>query len=355
MSTLLDIDGSAHSGSGMIVRQALAYAAITGTPLRMWNVRAHRPKPGLQPQHLCGVLAMRDLVGGSLEGAHLGSREFSFRPGEESPRGLYRFDVGTAGSATVLALALLPVLATAVEHVRLDLTGGLFQDRAPSPLHLQHVLVPLLGRMGLAVEATVLRPGYVPRGEGLLRLEVQPSEGLTALDASQQAPVHEIWGISLASHLRARRVSARMAASAREVLCAAGHQARIDEYDDTTAVQPGAGIALFADLADGMRLGADGAGAVGRPAEMVGSATAHRLLEDLGSGATLDRYAEDQIVVFAAFAAGQTRARPALVTEHLRAALWLAELFGVASTHHDAGMLVIEPRRERRTGGLTSG
>jgi RNA 3'-terminal phosphate cyclase len=148
MSALLEIDGAAYSGSGMIVRQAVAYAAVTGNPVQLRHVRAHRPRPGLRRQHLCAVEAVCTLVGGTLEGASLGSREFTFCPAGEVPRGRYAFDVGTAGSATALSLALLPVLATAPEPVCVELTGGLFQDRAPSAFHLQHVLAPLLDRMG---------------------------------------------------------------------------------------------------------------------------------------------------------------------------------------------------------------
>lgn len=326
----------------MIVRQSMAYSAVTGTPIHVHHVRARRPTPGLRPQHLCSVTAMQTLVGGTLEGAHVGSLEFTFAPADQRPRGGYRFDVGTAGSATVLSLALLPVVATATEPVRLDVIGGLFQDRAPSPFHLHHVLALLLRRMGLTVDVEVLRPGYVPKGGGALRLDVEPSPGLTALTAEQQSPVRKVWGIALSSHLRARGVSGRMARRAGEVLSRAGYVARIEERDDITALQPGAGLAVFADLADGLRLGADGAGAPGRPAEAIGSATASRLLADLRTGATLDRFAADQLVVFAALAAGQTCLRVARVTDHLRSALWLAELFGVASTKLENHQLLID-------------
>ncbi|MFI7296429.1 RNA 3'-terminal phosphate cyclase [Streptomyces sp. NPDC050121] len=94
----------------MIVRQAVAYAAVTGTPVHLRQVRARRPNPGLRRQHLCAVEAVRTLVGdggpparaksrvGELEGASLGSQEFTFRPGGEAPRGRYAFDVGSAAS-----------------------------------------------------------------------------------------------------------------------------------------------------------------------------------------------------------------------------------------------------------------
>ncbi|MGW6390978.1 RNA 3'-terminal phosphate cyclase [Streptomyces sp. NPDC055103] len=350
MSALLDIDGAACSGSGMIVRQAMAYAAVTGTPVHLRNVRARRARPGLRRQHLCAVEAVRTLVGGTVAGASLGSREFTFRPAGQTPRGRYAFDVGTAGSATALSLALLPVIAGAHEPVHVELTGGLFQERAPSAFHLQHVLAPLLGRMGLAVTVTLVRPGYPPHGGGVLRLDVRPDGPLAPLEAERPGPVQSVWGIALASHLRERSVSRRMADSAREVLARAGYEARVEERDDTSAFQPGAGIAMFADLTGGWRLGADGAGVRGRPAETIGHATAERLLEDLRTGAVLDRYASDQIIPFAALARGRSRLRLAGVTDHVRTGIWLTNLFGVAQACLDGRLLVVEGRQPRRPG-----
>ena len=235
MSALLEIDGAAFSGSGMIVRQVVAYAAMTGTPVRLRRVRAHRPKPGLRMQHLCAVQAVRTLVGGEVDGAWAGSREFTFRPGGATPRGRYAFDVGTAGSATALSLALLPVLAGVPEPVTLELTGGLFQDHAPSAFHLQHVLAPLLGRMGTAVAVTPVRPGYVPAGGGVLRIEVRCAGRRAALQAGRPGAVDAVWGIALASHLRERQVARRMADGARQVLGAAGYRPRIEETEEDSS------------------------------------------------------------------------------------------------------------------------
>ena len=105
---MIDIDGSSHSGSGTIVRQAAAYAALTGQPVRVRYARARRQCPGLRPQHVRAIQAIRDLVGGSLDGAEVGSRSFEFRPGNAEPAGRYAWDIGTAGSATMLPCRCCP-------------------------------------------------------------------------------------------------------------------------------------------------------------------------------------------------------------------------------------------------------
>ena len=95
-----------------------------------------------------------------------------------------------------------------------------------------------------------------------------------------------------------------MAAAARTVLGPAGITAGICELGDSTAAQPGAAFALFADFIGGTRLGADRAGAPHRPAERIGAQVARLLLAEIDSGATIDRHASDQIIPFAALADG---------------------------------------------------
>jgi RNA 3'-terminal phosphate cyclase (ATP) len=49
---ILTVDGSRYSGSGTIVRQGVAFSALTGRSIHVVNARAKRDKPGLRPQHL---------------------------------------------------------------------------------------------------------------------------------------------------------------------------------------------------------------------------------------------------------------------------------------------------------------
>ena len=339
---MLEIDGSRYSGSGAIVRQAVAFAALTGQAVHIVNARARRPKPGLRPQHVRVIEAIRQLVAGTTEGAHQGSREFFFRPGGIRVGPEYTWDIGSAGSTTALTLAVLPVLAFGPSPVKLQLRGGLFQDFAPSFYHLQHVLLPLLRRMGIEVEAEMARPGYVPRGDGVLRLRVKPVQGkLRPLVLERLGAVERVWGIAFSSHLEERRVSDRMAEAAKAALAAAGYEADIEVRNDTSALQAGAALAVFVDLAGGSRLGADRAGAPGRPAEAIGRRVAKELLADLNTGATLDRHAADQIIPFAVLADGESRFRIPDVTDHVQASAWLAGEFFAADVRARDGELVI--------------
>jgi RNA 3'-terminal phosphate cyclase len=150
-----------------------------------------------------------------------------------------------------------------------------------------------------------------------------------------------MWGIALSSHLEERRVSQRMADAARDVLAKAGHQVEIEVCNDTESLQAGAALALFADEGEAVRLGADQAGALRRRAESIGKHVAKQLLNDLASGATLDRFAADQIIPFAALAAGESRFIIPTVTDHVLTSTWLAESFLDAHVRIDGQRLAI--------------
>jgi RNA 3'-terminal phosphate cyclase (ATP) len=300
---------------------------MTGVAVRLVKARTRRPKPGLRRQHVIAVEAIRELVGGNLEGVAVNSKEFAFFPGDATPAGDYRWDIGSAGSTTALTLAVLPVLACRGGGATLEVRGGLFQDFAPSVFHLQEVVAPLLGRMGFPVKFTAVRPGYVPAGDGILRVTVPPAPDVQPLVMVDRGELRRVWGISLASHLDERRVSRRMADAARDVLATQGLTAEIEERSDDAAAQPGAAFALFAEFDGGVRLGADGAGARGRPAEEIGQRVAHSLLNEIRSGASVDRFTADQLIAFATLADGRSVLRSPESTEHVESAAWLASLF----------------------------
>jgi RNA 3'-terminal phosphate cyclase (ATP) len=184
--------------------------------------------------------------------------------------------------------------------------------------------------MGIKAAARMDRPGYVPIGGGILCLDITPVRNvLEALVFDKAAAPERIWSIALSSRLKGQSVSDRMAEALTGAFAAAGYKAQVRVLYDDTALQPGAGLAAFADLSGGARLGSDRAGAPGRRSETIGRYVARQLLEDMKTGATLDRYASDQIIPFAALACGESRFRIPRITEHVESSAWLCrEILG---------------------------
>jgi RNA 3'-terminal phosphate cyclase (ATP) len=329
------IDGAQQSGSGTIVRFAVALSCLLGRPLQLVHARARRAKPGLRPQHVSAVRACAELCDARTSGLEVGSRELTVQPGPRIRGGRYEWDIGTAGSTTMLALALLPLAAFAETPLAARIRGGVFQDFAPSPFHLQHVLLPLLARMGLHAALRLVRAGYVPRGAGVIELSVQPVRALAALTLDDPGRAERVSGIAFASHLADRQVSERMALACEARLACAGLTAHIERVADKQAPYAGAGLAAWVETTTGCRLGADRAGAFRRSSESIGRFVADHLLEDLAAGAAIDRHGADQLALFAAIASGRTRYRVPHETEHLATNLWLAEQFGARVRSED--------------------
>lgn len=323
---MIEIDGREKSGSGTIVRLAVSLCAILGEELYLRNIREGRDKPGLRPQHKQVVIACADLCGGRVENAEVGSREIVFRPGKYVKGGSYEWDVGTAGSATMLAMTLVLVGCFAKRPSVFTISGGLFQDFAPSAYHLQRVLLPLLRRMGPDVQLDVKKPGYVPKGKGIIVVRVKPSEvGLRPFVLTEQGRVNSVRGIALSSHLAEQEVSDRMAQECSTRLGETGYEADIEAVYETSAAQKGAVLAVWAETDRGSIVGADRAGKLGRRSEEIGRYVAAHLLEDLQAGATVDRFVADQLIPFCAVATGTSEYVIPCVTEHVETNLWLVE------------------------------
>ena len=141
---MIELVGSRHSGSGTLVRFGVSMAAVCGEALHITRARARRDKPGLRAQHVAALRSCAALCDGVVEGDKVGSQEITFRPGPRIRGCVRRFEIGTAGSATMLALGLLPMACFADEPLDATLIGGVFQDFAPSPHHFAEVLLPAL-------------------------------------------------------------------------------------------------------------------------------------------------------------------------------------------------------------------
>lgn len=132
-----------------------------------------------------------------------------------------------------------------------------------------------------------------------------------------------------------------MALACQERLGRAGLRCDIARVDDTTALQAGAGLTIWATSSTGCVFGSDRAGAPRRTSEAIGRYVSETLLADLRSGATVDRHTADQLVPFAALASGTSRYVPPSRTDHLATNLWLASKFG-ARCAYDGRVVIIE-------------
>lgn len=322
---MIYIDGSKKSGSGTILRYALGLSTLLGEDLHMTNIRAKRKKPGLRPQHLKSVLACKEMCDGTVSNAEVNSKEIVFKPGKVIKGGYYEWDIGTAGSTTMLAMTTLPIACFAKKPTTLKIYGGLFQDFAPSAYHMQYVLFPILRKMGIYADLKIIRPGYVPKGGGIIEVTVNPvKDKIKPIKLLERGNVTEIRGIAISSHLEKQRVSERMSKKCKDILKENGYDADIETIYDTTSIQEGAALAIWAKTDTGCIIGSDRAGKKGRRAEDIGKFVANSLIRYMEKS-TVDKYLADQLVIYGGLGDGTTEYLVPEITEHVDTNLWLAE------------------------------
>lgn len=187
---MLTIDGSQGEGGGQVLRSCLALSVCLGKPFRITHIRSNRKKPGLKRQHRTSVLAAAQISSAQVSGAELDSQELTFIPQTVVP-GQYRFDIGSAGSTTLVLQTILPPLLTASGTSRIVLSGGTHNPMAPPFDFLEETFLPLIRRMGPQVTCRLHRAGYFPAGGGEIEVEIHPSKPLHPLNISERGDILE--------------------------------------------------------------------------------------------------------------------------------------------------------------------
>lgn len=184
METMV-IDGAQGEGGGQILRSALTLSMITGVPFRIEGIRAGRSKPGLLRQHLTAVAAAAEICNAQVSGNVAGSPMLEFIPGAIKGDD-YRFDIGTAGSCTLVLQTVLPALWFANGASSVAVSGGTHNSGAPPADFLVRSWLPLMQRMGVEMDITLLRHGFYPAGGGEIHAAIQPVKKLQPLHLDQR-------------------------------------------------------------------------------------------------------------------------------------------------------------------------
>ncbi len=346
---MIEIDGSLGEGGGQILRSSLALAAVLNKEVRVFNIRAGRSEPGLKPQHLTGAKAVAELCQASVNGLELNSTEFVFKPGRLRD-GDFRFEVGTAGSITLVLQALMPLLPFAPGRISIEVIGGTDVKWSPPIDYVRMVALPLLRRMGLNVEIQVLKRGHYPKGGGQLRAFSESSKKLSLLKGQTIGRLQRIRGVSHVTNLP-NHVADRQRASAMETIAANNlprPEIDVEVSRNNGHLGPGSGLVLQADSENSAVLGGDCLGEKGLPAEDVGAQASQTLIEEIRSGCFLDRHMGDMVVPFLALAEGSSDVTVSQVTQHTLTNVDVAE--AIAGVQFDAVGELGNPGRLRVNG-----
>ncbi len=318
------VDGSQGEGGGQILRTSLALACITGKTLRMEKIRAARRNPGLARQHLSCVHAARQICEGRCEGAALSSQSLLFQPGPVRG-GDFTFDIGSAGSASLVIQTVLPALFLAGEPSTVTVTGGTHNPWAPPFDFLAETFLPAIAAAGFEARCELRKHGFFPAGGGKITLHVHPwkdgeDRAVNLCEPSEQRQIHaRIYTARLPEHIAERQ---------RKLLLHSGLNLKHVEHIEVTD-SDGPGNCVMLRLAAACRGGPmcppvglgnhmglplrgwpshttvfTAFGQRGKPSEKVVAEVVGMAGDFLESGATVDRFLADQLPLYMAITKG---------------------------------------------------
>lgn len=319
---MMEIDGSHGEGGGQVLRTAVALSAVLREPVRVTGIRSGRPNPGLAAQHVAGIGAVAELCDAEVDGLAVGSKEVVFRPGA-LVGGDFEFDIGTAGSTSLVLQACMVPAAMSKSPVRLTLRGGTDTKWSPPMDFMRLVHLPLVQRMGVSCEVEVVHRGFYPEGGGEVTAHIDPCPSLKGVDLLEKGGFSNIVGVAYAQNLPDHVVS-RMRHAAMKGLV--DHPGVKVEPDLRSGRSTGAGIVLAARYGNTV-LGQSALGERGVRAETLGESCAADLAETMRSGATVDEHMLDQLVPYMALASGGSAVVAGEMTGHAETNIWVVERF----------------------------
>ncbi len=322
---MIEIDGSYGEGGGQILRTAVSLAALTMKSIRISNIRSGRPTPGLKRQHIAGIEITGRIVDADIRGLEVGSTSVEFAPRERCG-GTFSYDVGTAGSISLVLQATLPPAVLSPNSVSFKLRGGTDVKWSPPVDYLYNVFAHVLGMLGLKIEILQKKRGHFPRGGGEVICDVTPVDSIKPIECVQLGPITSVGGIShcvrLPSHVAERQATAaeemiRQHLETDPKITRESYQKNNDPH-----LGPGSGIVVWAESEHGVRMGADALGERGKSAESVGAEAASHLVTDFRTDMAIDSHLCDMLIPYLAVATGTSKIGVTRITSHLTTNIW---------------------------------
>jgi len=348
--SIITLNGDYGEGGGQIVRTALALAAVTGKPFEINNIRKGRSPPGLKAQHIHCIKILQQLCSADVEGTEQGSEYLRFIPGKIEAKEI-SFDVGTAGSIPLILQSIVLPICLAGKKTKVSLKGGTDVKWSMSVDYFRKVILPHYIKLA-DIEVKLLGRGYYPAGGGNVEITARPKikkkefsnpeelinilRNFGEINITTHGKLIKIDGVSHASlSLENSKVAERQATAAGTQLKKLGCPVNIrSEYSNSAST--GSGITLWASFSSDKEgkeidtiipvvIGSDILGEKEISSEKIGENAASKLIEEINSGAPVDKHLADNMIPLLGIFGG--RIKTSEITEHCKTNIYTTENF----------------------------
>lgn len=336
---------------GQVLRTALAMSLLTGMPFDIKKIRHNRKSPGLKKQHLSALKIIEQMYDVQISEYAIGTTNLSFFPKSKKLKAKrVTYDIGTAGSITLLSQALiLPLIFSDSKQIVLKIKGGTDVTHSMPFDFLSRIFKPQIQFLTNDIKINLIKRGFYPVGNGEIDIKIKPKfinkhedfrdfqKEMMSQDMSfnlvEQGFIQSISGVSVASNqLSERRVAERQERSARLILKGYAKTNIRVEYTNTESV--GSVITLFAkyspdnyeiDFKNPVLLGGDCLGQRDIKAEDVGKNAANKLKELIISDSCVDDHVADNLIPYLAIVGGKIKIKE--ITNHIKANTYVVNEF----------------------------
>jgi RNA 3'-terminal phosphate cyclase (ATP) len=344
---MIEIDGSYGEGGGQILRTALSLSCLFKKPFRIFNIRKARKKPGLMPQHLTCVRAAQLLSDAEVMGDDKGSTELLFLP-KEVKGGDFYFDIGTAGSTSLVLQTLIPAVVFSKiintppfppllkrgereflkEKTTIILKGGTHVPFSPCFHYLAGVFAYFLKKIGVDIKLAIDSYGFYPKGGGKVRADIFPIKNIKTLNIMERGRILRLRGYSGVGNLPLTIAERQKGALLKKIYSQIKDLNCPVDIELLNVSTPGQGTFIFLQSeSENSIAGFTSLGERGKRAEAVGEEAAMEFLRYYSTNAALDPHISDQIVLYLSLCKKESVFTTSCITQHLLTNLWVIGLF----------------------------
>ncbi len=328
---ILEIDGSIGEGGGSILRLSAGFSILYNKPIKILNIRAKRPDPGLKLQHLLGLTTLSKMTNSKLSRCEVGTTELTFVPNNGLESNI-RINISTAAA---LGLLLQPIQIAALgfntpEKVEITMEGGgTFGEWAPSLNYLKEVTYPILKNAGFKIDIAIQKHGWYPKGGARTKCTLYPArDKLKPINLVDLGNIDLIQGEILLTQQLNKNIGERIKkAIAQHIQKTINIETNV-KVAPVNSLSPGVGLSLWARSNTGAIISSGTIlGEKILTSEQLGMMAASEIVKYIQNNIPVDNYLSDQLIPLMAYVNKPSKIKVFEVTSHAKTNLDLIKAF----------------------------